>query len=150
MVRGVSFRVPDEVGSLLYDAVQMINFNKYFWRVDSEEVYTENQQGIAVPLFNNRVYNGIEFVRKIKLNKYYAMFAEIKAFPQGSRIVEIANFDEFINSDCDLVLLVSAGTFFEVYCKDDILSKMIFKNAAEHKFSEISYIDEYGYKKVSI
>lgn len=50
--------------------------------------------------------NGEELQKIIDNNKYYLIFANLKAYPKGAKIKDVMSYEEYIVSECQIVLLV--------------------------------------------
>lgn len=44
------------------------------------------------------------FEQQLKTNQYYTIFVELKAFPYGKMVNQVNTYEEFADSDCELVL----------------------------------------------
>lgn len=66
----------------------------------------------------------------------------MKAFPQGKDIVEVKTYQEFLNSDCQLVLLVADSSFVIIYCKNRKMAEDLFNNAKDRGYDHVKYITD--------
>ncbi|TYR81408.1 DUF2691 family protein [Priestia megaterium] len=49
---------------------------------------------------------------------------------------------EFLNSNCELVLLIIDSTYCTIYCKGANLLNQLYKNAQQHKFKSVAYVTD--------
>nr|WP_107837922.1 DUF2691 family protein [Metasolibacillus meyeri] len=73
-------------------------------------------------LFSNQaVFNGQAFLEKISAQDYYVIFADLKAFPQKEDIIEIRNGADFLQSNCELALIIIDSSYVYMYVKNEQL-----------------------------
>lgn len=78
----------------------------------------------------------------IKNNDYYLIFQDLKAFPKGSKPIEIKTYDEFLRSNCELALLVVDSSYTTIYCKNVELVEGLYSNARNQDYTNIEYITD--------
>ncbi|TXC92816.1 DUF2691 family protein [Metabacillus litoralis] len=141
MKRGISFELPNEYGTFLGDVLKPIDIATYSWKIGSGESYKIKNNELNNDLFpdNKKVIEGIDFKRLIENNRYYLIFVELQAHPKG-RIVEINNYDEFLRSDCELVLLVVDSCYVSIYCRDISKLEILYNNVLNYGFKGVEYI----------
>ncbi|MBY0200505.1 DUF2691 family protein [Priestia megaterium] len=69
------------------------------------------------------------------------IFADLKAYPKET-ISEIEIYEEFIESDYELVLLVVDSCYTTVYCKDKEKLELLYRNAQAYEFKDVQYVTE--------
>lgn len=121
--------------------LEPVDCNKYSWYIDRDEIIVSTSDGCK-GLFEDQVVKGTDFSNLINNNSYYMIFAVLKAFPDSVPITQIATYEDFINSKCEIIMLVADNTFTDVYCKDISLIEKLYDNAAAKGYTEIEYIDE--------
>jgi hypothetical protein len=141
MNRGVRFKIPNQYGKFVVDVLEPVDCNKYTWYIDRNEIIVSTSDGCK-ELFKDQVVKGTDFSNLINNNIYYMIFAVLKAFPDSVSITQIATYEDFINSKCEIIMLVADCTFTDVYCKDISLIEKLYDNAAAKRYTEIEYIDE--------
>lgn len=85
--------------------------------------------------------DGLILKRFLEDNKYYLIFADIKAYPKGRNPANIETYEEFVNSDCELVLLVVDSVYFTIYCNRKKL-ETLYNNAKLNGFEDLQYITD--------
>lgn len=143
MRRGISFEIPNEYGSLLGDVLKPIDITAFNWRIGSGESYIVVNDQLDKELFSEdrEIIQGVELKNLLEKNKYYIIFAELQAFPM-EEIPHIATFEEFTQSECELVLLVVDCSYVTIYCKSQMAIKLLYKNAINCGFEDIKYITD--------
>ncbi|WP_337588343.1 DUF2691 family protein [Paenibacillus gorillae] len=66
----------------------------------------------------------------------------MKAYPKGKRVVDVSTFDEFLKSDCHLVLLIVDSVYVTIYCKDKDQIESLYNNAVNKKYEKVEYVTE--------
>ena len=143
MRRGISFEIPNEYGSLLGDVLKPIDITAFNWRIGSGESYMVVNDQLDQELFSEdrEIIQGVELKSLLETNKYYIIFAELQAF-SIEEISHIETFEEFTQSECELVLLVVDCSYVTIYCKNQMAIKLLYKNAINCGFEDVEYITD--------
>jgi len=83
--------------------------------------------------------HGEEFFKSISRDNYYLIFVDIKAYPADSERVEIKTFEDYSNSNCEIVLLCTDSIFIEFYSKDKTVLDKVYNNGLENDFEKATY-----------
>ena len=51
-------------------------------------------------------------------------------------------YDDFLNGDCQLVLLIYDCEFVEIYVKYKAIVRALYENALSNKYTEVEYITD--------
>lgn len=142
---GLDIKVKNGYNNYLYKIFNGIDLSNYLWEINTDEIYYDEDGQKKEQLFGTDIIGGKEFVKYISKNSYYIIFADIKAYPfnnensLGNEHVKINTLDDFLNSNCQIVLLCTDCTFIEFYCKDrDILDK-VYNNCIGDDFEKTEY-----------
>lgn len=137
---GLDIRVKNEYSNYLYKIFSGINLLNYVWQIKTDDfLYSENGE-LKENFFGTNILSGEEFIRCISRDSYYIIFADIKAYPIGDeKSIEIETFNDFLESNCELVLLCTDSTFIEFYCKDRDILDRVFNNCIDNDFVEVQY-----------
>ncbi|WP_408638356.1 DUF2691 family protein [Paenibacillus aestuarii] len=126
---------------------------KYNWLVGAGEEYKWQDTDLK-PIFpdNVNILNGEELLQFINTDvSQYIIFTDLKAFPIGSHILKIDKYEEFIKSDCELILLSVDSSYTSIYCKDPKLLSELYVNMESLKVDKLSYItDENDFRSTVI
>ena len=119
MKRGISFEIPNGYGRFLGDALKPIEIHAFNWKIGIGESYKVVNDKLGGMLFSDsqESISGIELEATLETTDYYAVFVDLQAYPSG-KIAKIETYEEFINSDCELVLLVVDCSYVTMYCKN--------------------------------
>lgn len=136
MKRGITIDIPNEYDNLLWKVLKPIDITSFDWRVENEESYFVLSNGLGAELFSedNKVMSGLELKKLIKDNIYYLIFADLKAYQKGEKVVDIETYEEFKESKCELVLLVADCTYVTIYAKDQKAIELMYENALNQGF----------------
>ncbi|PJI07259.1 MULTISPECIES: DUF2691 family protein [Clostridium] len=135
-MRGISFKTKESYGNILCGILFGIDANKFCWYISEDEIYDEKDK----PIFEKGYVDGATFLRKIQEKSYMVMFANIKAYPSGCKPIDVKNYDEFVKSKCELVILCSDLYYYEIYAKDTLMIETIKNNAIKNGMYDIEYI----------
>jgi len=143
MQRGVSFKLPNEYGTFLGDVLKPIDIASFSWRIGDVESYQIIDNELCEALFpeDKKTIEGTSLKNIIENGSYYIIFADLQAYPKG-KITEINTYEEFVESNCELVLLVVDSYYATIYCKDKDKLKLLFKNAQDYAFKDVAYITD--------
>lgn len=143
MRRGISFEIPNEYGSLLGEVLKPIVITTFNWRIGSGESYMVVDEQLDKELFSEDrdVIKSAELKNLLETNKYYIIPADLQAFPKGE-IPHIGTFEEFIERNCELVLLVVDCSCVTIYCKNQKAIELLHKNAIDCGFEDVENITD--------
>ena len=143
MRRGVSFEIPNEYGRFLRDVLAPIDINAFNWKIGEGESYKAVNDRLDGVLFpdGKDVIAGIDLKTTLEIKDYYVIFANLQAYRSGE-IAKIETYDEFMESDCELVLLVVDCSYVTIYCKNQETITSLQENAANNGFDDIKYITD--------
>lgn len=144
MKRGISLEIPNEYGSILGDILKPFDTTSFNWYIGGEESYFVNDGTLGEPLFPEGVHgmDGVIFKGIIENYEYYLIFANVKAYPKEKSVKDIKTYAEFINSDCQLVLLIVDSTYVTIYCKDKDLIESLYHNAKLIGYENVHFVTD--------
>ncbi|SFC37684.1 Protein of unknown function [Bacillus sp. OV322] len=144
MKRGITFEIPNEYGSFLWKVLTPFEITEFVWLSADEESYLVENKELREPLFPEEM-NGMDslFLRELlEENKYYLIFVNLQAYPKGKNPLHIETYDEYVNSNCQLVLLVVDSIYVTIYCKDKAKLEGLYQNAKLKGFNSLNYITD--------
>lgn len=139
---GMKFKIPNEYGNYLKQILDKIDSDNYTWKIEEAEVYKVE----LTDLFTMDKYSNYDFKKIISQDRYYTVFTNIKLYENEDKTI-IRNYEDFLNSTCILILLVTDNIFVEIYSKSENILKIIYENALKNKFTDISYITKNNFKR---
>lgn len=139
---GMKFKIPNEYGNYLKQILDKIDSDNYTWKIEEAEVYKVE----LTALFTMDKYSNYDFKKIISQDRYYTVFTNIKLYEKEDKTI-IRNYEDFLNSTCILILLVTDNIFVEIYSKSENILKIIYENALKNKFTDISYITKNNFKR---
>ncbi|MBT2655810.1 DUF2691 family protein [Bacillus sp. ISL-18] len=144
MKRGISFEIPNEYGRFLWEVLTPVELTKFIWRSGGEESYLIEDNELGKPLFTDEVnwIDCLSLKEHLEHNLYYLIFVDLKAYSKGINPSVIETYSDFLNSDCELVLLVVDSDFVTIYCKDSEKLEKLYSNAKTKGFENLHYITD--------
>lgn len=144
MKRGISFEIPNKYGSFLYEVLQPCKITEFIWHIGGEESYLVEDDKLGEPLFTDKInwIKGLLLKEHLEDKKYYLIFVDLKAYSKGNYPADIETYEDFLNSDCELVLLVVDSVYITIYCKDKEKLERLYDNANKKGFNKLHYITD--------
>ena len=141
MIRGICFCVPNGCPKLFEKILHDIDIIKYTWEniENDNQVYRLNKNNDF--LFTKPFYTGYEFKKLISSNNYYSIFVHLHAY-FTNELLKIDSYYDFLNSKCQMIILLTDSIFVEVYCKDVTIIQTLKQNAKKNSFKDIRYITD--------
>ena len=84
------------------------------------------------------IYRG-RVLKRISAGNYYVLFADLKAFSDPLHVKEITQYEEFLNSECEFVLLLVDCSYVS-YAKDQKVLKALYTKAIASKYENVAFI----------
>lgn len=137
-MRGISFKIDDCDEHILWTILCGIEIEKLWWHISEDEVYNEMNQSI----FKDSYIDGERFLKIIQEKNYSVISANIKAYPPNSVPKHIEDYNEFIRSECKMVILCSDVFYYEIYAADSSVIETIKSNVIKGNISDLEYITE--------
>ncbi|MEL7568270.1 MAG: DUF2691 family protein [Dehalobacterium sp.] len=136
---GLDIQVKNVYNNYLYKIFYGIDLLNYLWEIITDDFLYYEHGEIQEQFFGADVMNANEFIKCISRDSYYMIFVDIKAYRLGSEHMKIKTLEDFLKSDCEMILLCTDSTFIEFYCKDrDILDK-VYNNCIGDNFVKTEY-----------
>lgn len=144
MKRGLTFEIPNKYGSLLGEVLKPVDITTFNWRIGDGESYkvVNNQLDEDLFSFGKEVIEGSELKNLLENNKYYSIFADLKAYPKGEKCLNLESYKDFMKSACEFVLLVVDCSYTTIYCKNQDVIELLYKNAIEYGFENVNYLTD--------
>lgn len=147
MNRGIVFRTEGGFNSkILFSILNCINIENYTWYyVDTQSEVWASTDG--EDFFKSRKYTGKEFSDLIK-QKYYVIFLKLQGYKEKHNYYEIHTYEDFLKSDCQIIVLAYDNNFFELYLKDEKLTEVFYnhlKTLAD--IEDLQYITDDSYSR---
>jgi hypothetical protein len=142
-IRGITFEIPNEYGKWLYNILRPIDCTKYNWFIGPGEGYISVENDL-VPLFPTDLdsVEGVALLEFIGTKEVqYIIHADLKAYSSGT-ITNLNTYEDYLSSDCELVLLIVDCTYTTIYCKDSDNLHKLYANAEALNVSSLIYITD--------
>lgn len=141
MLRGVYIDVPPTTPNTLWQVLKCISIEQYSWyNIESQNEVWVNFR-CSDDFFTKDYYNGKEF-KKLIHSDHYIIFLKLQAYFESGEFFDIRTYEEFLASDCQILLLINDTEFIEIYAKDQQIIHEIYNNALAIHCKDVSYIDD--------
>ena len=132
MLRAVSF-VGNYAENVFLHLMYLTGITEHEWYVDDVEFnYVYFREG---RYSGDELKNALEDLSRLS-------FARIRRYPLKTDIDTIDEYKDYVESECDSLLLFYDGGYFEFYSKDVDTLHTIFKFGVENGFERIEYVDD--------
>lgn len=140
-MRGISFEIPNKYGKYLLEILDSINLREFTWRIGDGESYFINNNQLGTPLFlNSSILDGDKLYENITKEDYYLLFVDLKGFTKKADVREVATFEEYMESECQIVVLIIDSSYVTIYAKNQDTLRNIFAKAVAAGYEKIEYI----------
>jgi len=118
---GIEFKRENKYGNFLIHLLNNIEFSEYNFFFTEQEMYYINA-------FDD-VIQGEKFKKILVENTdYYVIFLNMQVYLKDNKMTIIEEYTDFLESDCELMILINDAVNVEIYFKDNNLKKQILKN----------------------
>lgn len=130
MLRGIEFEA-DNTESVLRNLDAIMDASQYVWYIDDTD--------LNYFYFRSGIYSGKEF--KDALDTISTLsFARIRRYPLGAQIDCVDEYEDFIKSDCDLLILFFDGGYYEVFGKEEEILLRIMDICQKYGYENTRYV----------
>lgn len=134
---GIRFKIPNEYNCFLKQILENINTQNSVWNIKTDDIIKSD----GTYLFAKESYKDKEFKSIIGNNNYYLIFVDIECYPNYN-FTNIYNYQDFINSDCYLLIIIVDNIFVDIYAKSKEIINKLKENAIKHNFNDIKIISD--------
>ncbi|PTR88695.1 DUF2691 family protein [Bacillus anthracis] len=120
---GVTFEIPNEYGNYLSDILEPLPTNEFLFDED-------------------RILSGEKLYESSKNNTYYMIFVTLRGFFKEGIIKAVSKYNEFLESDCKIILAVYDCSYVVFWCKDSQLISNMYMQAISKGYENVKYISE--------
>lgn len=137
MLRGISFKFKNISNTVLLDILGCIDVENYCWyNIESQtQIWDKTKKN---NLLASNYYDGATLRKEISL-EHFAMFVKFQAYFKSSVFTDINTYDDFKNSDCQIMLLIHDCDFVEIYAKDKEVMDKFYNRALKLDCEEVEY-----------
>ncbi|MFD3158365.1 DUF2691 family protein [Haloimpatiens sp. FM7330] len=140
---GITFKLKNKYNNFLFKIFYNINITNFVWSIeDSEIIYKGKNNKLNMSIFNKNMMSGLDFFKCIETEKYYLIYANIKAFNNKTQIINIDTYDDFVKSDCEIALFCTDTVYIELYCKNKNILDGIIKNCTRFNFHGLKILTQ--------
>lgn len=140
MIRGIEFKINIQHKDILNEILKDISLDDYDFYISEDEVICNNGKAqMQIP----KKGDGKLFENLAIYIPYYVNFINLRAYKKGQEDDQVNNYSEFVNSECQFIILIVDGQYLEIYAKSDNLILQFIKNAVQLKGEEIKIKTDY-------
>ena len=137
MMIGIRFKIPNEYNCFLKQILENMNTQNGVWFIKTDDIIKSD----GACLFAKESYMDKEFKSIIGDNNYYLIFADIECY-LNHNFTNIYNYQDFLNSDCYLLIIIVDNVFVDIYAKSKDIINKLKENAMKYNFSDIKIISD--------
>lgn len=137
-VRGISFEIPNEYGNFLEKILLGFPIENYSWLLVKDEILLKN---VTFKEFDNDIVPGNIFKKFITNEPYYIISLNVQCFESEHLAKKINNYEEFINSNCLLIVIIEDCKYVDIYVNSVTLLQLLINNVKSQKFLTFNYIN---------
>lgn len=127
-MKGIEFLVENKACNILYQILQNNCTNNCIWTIEENDSFVRTDDVNYFPeIFPNNVCSNKLFFESLNQNCYIC-FINIQLYENEEDIVSIDSKDDFLNSKCQLILLITDNVFVDLFCKNEKLLEEIEEN----------------------
>ena len=137
---GLDVEVKNGYNSYLEKIFKGIEISTYDWEIMTDDILYKENGEIKQGLFKSNLLDGIKFNKMIQRESYYMIFVDIRVYPRNAKRTYIQKYQDFIESECQIVFGCVDSSFITIYCKNRKILETIYNNCIEFKFDSVNYI----------
>lgn len=119
---GIEFELKSNYESIIYSILKDVDVEKYKWVIVQQEVIFENDFNKKLP----SIIEGKKFCEKFQNDGgYFVNQLNMQAYFSDSKISKINNYNDFLNNECQIIVLFSDNKVVEVYAKEKKVLEVI-------------------------
>ena len=130
---GIRISLPNS-GIKLYNILKNSTPNDHMWKILENESYLINKENNFSPFLNKVYYNKMDFEKEIE-KEAYIMFINLQLYPNIKEDIEICSPNDFINSTCKAILIITDNIFCDIFVKSKKIFNSILSNIMESKLT---------------
>jgi len=139
-LKGLEFLIENKINNILYKILNNFPSKNCMWQVTEDEVYKEESDLHFVDFFEKSLYNNEDFIKSIK-KECYLVFCNIQMYKNNSIITKIETVEDFYNSNCEMIILITDNIYVEIYSKEEKYLLVIKDNLKKIGIKKWKYKD---------
>lgn len=150
-MQGVSFEIPNKYGKQLFDILKEIDVTRWDWQIGDGEAYIIENGALGKDLFGRlNSLTSKELFKLISENEYYLIFADLKAYMNVVSELKIETYEDFLESDCQFVLLLVDSSYVTIYSKNKSTIQSLYDQAVAAGYKKVEYITDANDKRTTL
>jgi Protein of unknown function (DUF2691). len=124
-LRGIEFRFPDSHDFNLDRLFRHINLDNYDWYICEHEIIKDDKNMAISEFIDSKGFN--EIISEESL----IILVNIQAYPKGAERITLEVYEDFKNSACEIIFLITDVNFVEIYAKNKGIIMQFIENAVQ-------------------
>lgn len=101
-----------------------VNIEDFIWQIDESDIYILPCKSNDY-LFNSAIIDGYSFKNTINQKRYFVVSCSLKAYPSLGSVKDLSTYKDYVNSDCQMIVVITDNQFVTILAKKDIMIKNI-------------------------
>lgn len=136
MIKGISITVENRMRLALFEILNCVNIKDYKWHIKYSDVIDLKYN----QFFKTVNFDGLQFYDKIVNNESYVIHIDLRGYlNENYDRNDFSNYEGFIESKCNICLIIIDCSYAELFIKDERILKKMFLHL-ENKKMEPKYI----------
>ena len=141
MIIGLEFEIENEYDTFIEKILKDTCFPALDWKIYTDSIIRKGEDGKEIDgLFPIKEISGMDFQQRISENLYYLIFADLKGYKADSDKKDIDSYSDFVNSNCEIVVLCVDSIYISVFCKNNSDLLAIKENCKRNNFKDVKEI----------
>lgn len=140
MIKGITFEIPQKVTNTLWNILETVDVTEYYWINIKNQTETFDEQ-LADDFLLQECYDGYSFQKLINCN-HYIISLKLQAYTSSHNFESIHTYDEFLKSDCQIVILIYDCEFVEIYSKKLSITNSIYQQAIDNGYNNVVFLTD--------
>lgn len=121
---GIKIEYLGGYGAILRDLFQDIPWENYDWYSSSDEII-EGDKNLYLPSHLTSAH----FSKLLGKDDYLVVFSKLEGMKKGAKYVDIKTYNQFLKSECEVIILITDSIDIDIYAKEEMLLKKFLDNA---------------------
>ena len=143
--KGIYYEILNEYGNYLAEVLEDLPLDDYLWSITRGEIHLLDENGVTGRfLFEDadKFLQGSTLYSMAKNNTYYMVFATIGAYRKSEELEYIRTYNDFLQSECQIIVIVADCSEVIIICKDERLVLDIYNRVKFKECEKVKLIDE--------
>ena len=140
MLKGIFLQADHEKQPFaLRSILRCIDMVKYDWYniMDQNETWADIN---GVKFLDEEFYTGKALSQRMEQDYLMIIFLKLQAYLKSGTFYDIHTYEEFLASDCQLLILIADDDYFDIYSKDQTSIQTLYQMALSESFIDVKLL----------